>query len=422
MRFVQPAERGFFPLDEELALLPGSLSPHTHENLVRLGAWMPFEKAVGLLSDILKVDVSKSRGERCTEAAGAAYVAIQTEEADEMERQAPLAGKGSEKMVFSADGAMVPLLHGEWAEVRTLVIGDVPPPVMERGEWVVHSHNLSYFSRLVTSERFEHLTLSEVHRRGLENSQQVAAVMDGAAWLQSLTDYHCPNAVRILDFPHAGQRMGQVSEAIWELGSADAKQWTQTLLHQLKHQGPDGVLEQLHTLQEQNPELDVLRENLAYLEKRTNQMQYPHFQQQGWPIGSGMVESGNKLVVEARLKGAGMHWKRENVDPMLALRNIVCSDRWTQEWPKIEQRLIQQITRRRKALRVKRRPTVQPLEMPLPGIAGSDIPKKVPVSQTEGQTDNLVPSSQRTEPRRPAPNHPWRHSPIGKARFRPAKK
>jgi hypothetical protein len=39
---------------------------------------------VGLLSDILKVDVSKSRGERCTEAAGAAYVAIQTEEADEM--------------------------------------------------------------------------------------------------------------------------------------------------------------------------------------------------------------------------------------------------------------------------------------------------------------------------------------------------
>jgi hypothetical protein len=46
-------------------------------------------------------------------------------------------------------------------------------------------------------------------------------------------------------------------------------------------------------------------------------MQYPHYQSQHWPIGSGMVESANKLVVEARLKGAGMHWKRENVDPML---------------------------------------------------------------------------------------------------------
>ena len=36
---------GFFPLDEELELLPGNLSPHSHESLVRLGAWMPFEKA-----------------------------------------------------------------------------------------------------------------------------------------------------------------------------------------------------------------------------------------------------------------------------------------------------------------------------------------------------------------------------------------
>jgi len=75
---------------------------------------MPFEKAVELLSDILKVNVSKSRAERCTEAAGAAYVAIQTEEADKIERQAPLADKGSEKMVFSADGATP---HLRWVQV-----------------------------------------------------------------------------------------------------------------------------------------------------------------------------------------------------------------------------------------------------------------------------------------------------------------
>ena len=35
-------------------------------------------------------------------------------------------------------------------------------------------------------------------------------------------------------------------------------------------------------------------------------MQYPTYQEAGWPIGSGSVESANKLVVEARLKGAGM--------------------------------------------------------------------------------------------------------------------
>ena len=93
-----------------------------------------------------------------------------------------------------------------------------------------------------------------------------------------------------------------------------------------------------------------LPKTLAYLEKRQTQLQYPIFQAQGWPIGSGIVESGNKLVVEVRLKGSGMHWADANVNPMLALRNILCSDRWKEEWPKIETRLRQQVSRRRKKL------------------------------------------------------------------------
>lgn len=63
-------------------------------------------------------------------------------------------------------------------------------------------------------------------------------------------------------------------------------------------------------------------------------MQYPQFRRDGWPIGSGMVESANKNVVEARLKGPGMHWQRKNVNPMLALRNAVCNDRWREMWQK----------------------------------------------------------------------------------------
>ncbi len=61
-------------------------------------------------------------------------------------------------------------------------------------------------------------------------------------------------------------------------------------------------------------------------------MQYRTYQETGWPIGSGSVESANKLVVEARLKGAGMRWHRRNVDPMLVLRNAVCNHEWKQTW------------------------------------------------------------------------------------------
>ena len=113
-------------------------------------------------------------------------------------------------MILSVDGALIPLRGGEWAEVKSLVVGEVPPAVLEKGEWVVHSRDLSYFSRLTNAEQFEQLSLVELHRRGVENAGAVGAVMDGAEWEQGFVDYHCPQAVRILDFPHAGQRIGQV--------------------------------------------------------------------------------------------------------------------------------------------------------------------------------------------------------------------
>jgi hypothetical protein len=46
-----------------------------------------------------------------------------------------------------------------------------------------------------------------------------------------------------------------------------------------------------------------IQEHLDYLRKRETLMQYPAFRDQGWPIGSGMVESANKNVVEARRVG-----------------------------------------------------------------------------------------------------------------------
>jgi hypothetical protein len=61
-------------------------------------------------------------------------------------------------------------------------------------------------------------------------------------------------------------------------------------------------------------------------------MDYPTYQQQGWPIGSGSVESSHKLVVQARLKGPGMHWKPEQVNPMLALRLALLNERWSESW------------------------------------------------------------------------------------------
>jgi hypothetical protein len=367
---------------------------------------MPFDQAAELMRALQGISVSASASRRKSEAAGAAYEELQAEEVERLEKELPVAPKGAEKMQMSADGAMVPLLHGQWAEVRTLVIGEVQPRVQERGEWVVHTRKLSYFSRKTSSEEFERLALVEIQRRGVENARQVAAVMDGSDWLQGFTDYHCPDAVRILDFPHAGEHIGQVGEFLYGEGSPRTQEWLKGQLHRLKHEGPDDLLTELSQLQTQYPDVQAVSGNLAYLKKREQQIQYPDFQASGWPIGSGVVESGNKLVVEMRLKGSGMHWAEPHVNSMLALRNIICSDRWKEDWPKIEARLRQHAEQRSGKLH-QSRSSPTPASMPAAIICASS-----PVPGSTITTDTI-------RSNKPKEN-PWRTFKFGRTLYQRA--
>ena len=144
-------------------------------------------------------------------------------------------------------------------------------------------------------------------------------------------------------------------------------------------------------------------------------MNYPAYRALGLPIGDGAVESGNKLVVEARLKGSGMHWARPHVDAMLALRNVVCSDRWEEAWPQISQQLRQAVRQRRLAQRRER------IQSAVGRDAGPPAPptERPPVARQAQPAPAALPATTAiTGPRRPAPNHPWRRMPIGRARFK----
>lgn len=419
MGFAQLVGPGFFPLDEELQLLPGGLSPSLEEVLVRLGAWMPFEKAGEMLVDFMRLSwLSEGTVRRHTQAAGAAYVALQEQAVAEMEQGLPPPPPGPAKLVLEVDGAMVPLVGGEWQEVKTLLLGEVEPPMRAEGEWQVPLKAISSFSRLTDCDSFARLALVETHRRGGSTAGQVGALSDGAEWIQGFVDFHRPDAVRILDFPHAGEYVGAMGGAVFGEGTAKTKAWVGDQLHRLKHQGGGAALAELRSLSQHHSEVADLSKLLAYLEKREAQMQYPAFRAAGWPIGSGGVESANKLVVEARLKGAGMHWARHHVDPMLALRNIVCSDRWAEGWPQIAAYVRQQAARRRQERRQKRQraqpPELEMMAMPEARTLGEpEVPGLL-----QGEQRPVAPESRM--PCRPAAHHPWRRFAIGRVRHQPA--
>lgn len=391
MESARPAARAFSPLDEELQLLAGRLSPVLHEQLVRLSCWMPFAQAAQVLADMMRLPaIPESWARRHTEAAGAA-------------------------MVLEADGAMVPLVGGEWTEAKTLIVATVGEAQRVDGELVYPLQAISSFSRSIAHDEFERLSLVETQRRGLDGAERVAAVADGAEWIQGLISYHRADAVRILDFPHAVEYLTALGSTVYAQPGAELTDWLTAQCQRLKHEGGQALLAALHCWSDSQPQPERRAEALAYLDKRCAQMAYPDFRAQGWPIGSGAVESANKLVVEARLKGAGMHWARTHVNPMLAMRNLVCSDRWAQDWPQIAQQL--RCRARRSRPRALHPANVQP-QAPLPVLTHATA-EPDGEAQSAAATIRPVPNPKPAGTKRPAANHPWRRFKVGRARFKP---
>lgn len=361
---------GFPPLDEALGLLPGELSPRLVEGLARCGVKVPFAQAAEDLRFFWGVWVSADTARRQTEAVGAAYVAVQDAELARLEREWPEPPQGPPLQQVSADGAMVPLRHGKWAEVKTLAVGTVATVTGKEGP-EVRARDLSYFSRLTDAATFCRQARVELHRRGTETAGVVAMVSDGSIWIQAIPDTYRPDAVRILDFPHAAEHLATAAQA--SLGSQPLalRTWLAEQAHALKHQGPEPVLAALRLLPtDEAPDpvaaADARDETLGYLKARLDQLRYADFQRRGLPIGSGAVESACKLVVEARLKGSGMHWEPGHVSPMVALRTVLCSHRWAEAWPKIQRALRDRAYLQRLARCRRRRPQPEPVPAEVP--------------------------------------------------------
>jgi hypothetical protein len=200
------------------------------------------------------------------------------------------------------------------------------------------------------------------------------------------------------------------------VGTVRAATWLAPQRHALTHDDPHTVLAALRVLRaevaaEQGAEAApaaVITHSLEDLEKRLAQIQYATFAAQGYPRGSGSVESANKLVVEARLKGAGMRWARPHVHPLVVLRTVACSDRWADAWPQITGHLRAQVGKRRRSGLALRAPPARR------AACGADLGAPPRRHGTCGRpaAPPRAAIRPRSGPRRPAAAHPWCHSPI----------
>lgn len=396
---VQNVGRAIFPLDEELELQPGRYTPRLQEAMTRVGGKLPFQQAVDEIKAFWKTEISETTVRRTTHTHGRACEIMARQEVEAIETEMPDGPGQAKQLVISTDGAFIGLTNGEWREVKTVAIGEFAAHWnAKKSALEVSSSDLSYYSRSYPAREFERYALGELHRRGLENAREVVTVNDGAAWIQSFIDYHCPKAVRVIDFAHAQSYVALIGKAILGEETEAFTSWYQKKSHQLKHEPPNRLLANLTWFGQQARTIEqemAIGRGLNYLSRRREMIDYRHFRNQGYPIGSGSVESSHKHVVHHRLKQAGMRWAEDHVDSMLSLRNLICNDRWAEGWQRILA-FHQEQRRMRRHLRLAR-PVLPPIKTEaVPDTQPPPIPRPSP------------PDASSKERWRPAADHPWR--------------
>ena len=136
----------------------------------------------------------------------------------------------------------------------------------------------------------------------------------------------------LCDFYHVSDYVAAAGEAI---AGTKTTAWRQAQQARLKENRLEEVLDELQTHLESALVADVaapVRQCFQYLDQRREQLDYGGALAAGLPIGSGEIESGNRSVIQERLKLPGAWWLVESVQKMLALRVARANGEWQADW------------------------------------------------------------------------------------------
>jgi Uncharacterised protein family (UPF0236) len=176
-----------------------------------------------------------------------------------------------------------------------------------------------------------------VRQAGAGQQSQIHCVGDGAAWIvRQVEERFAGRANYLIDFYHVSEYLAKAAEAI----SRAPRAWRRRQQERLKGNRVGKVLAELAPhLEEAEDEAGQapVRGCWRYLSNRLANLDYKGAIAAGLPIGSGEVESGNRSVIQARLKRSGAWWKAENAEAMLALRTRRASGQWQTYWDDLRQ-------------------------------------------------------------------------------------
>lgn len=246
------------------------------------------------------------------------------------------------RLVSECDGSLIPLRESlvttaagkrtmprAWKEVRLCAA---------RAAGAAHArYGATLGSVLEVGELWEQIARAA----GLGEQTRVHGVGDGAPWIAEQFDRHFGGQGRYLvDFYHVTEYLAAAAPTC---APRSAAAWVKRQQERLKANQLDRVLRGLAAHREpatraprrQRPDeasVTPVRDCERYLRARRHQLDYAGALAAGLPIGSGLIESGHRHVVQARLKKAGAWWYQQHAQSMLALRVVRANGDWNHYW------------------------------------------------------------------------------------------
>jgi len=341
---VTTAKVVFFPLDEQLELWEKNWS----EGVAKEAVWISgvvdsFEEAETVMARIGHISISDSTIWRRVEKWGQQFKELDQKRQEEA-KAVPQRGeiitgiqKRSERMGVAIDGAMVHIREEGWKEFKVGCVFDIEPRAVfdeETKEWLEMGHavNNSYVAHLGGPELFGYLLWAEAHMRGWEEIFDTQVIGDGARWIWNLASEYFFDSQQTVDWYHATNHLHIAAQLYYLDNETAVKRWFKTAKTTLFQGHADQIANALSQRANGNSQrAKALRTEAQYFEKNKRRMQYLELREEGYPIGSGMVESGAKQF-KARFTGPGMRWSREGIDRLIPIRAAIMSRQFDTIW------------------------------------------------------------------------------------------
>jgi hypothetical protein len=328
------------PFDEELGLQPHQRSSGELQCLgCALAVFVPFATAARLLRWYGGGPVSpravwcwvQAAGQRAMDRLEAPLAAVAR---GALPPEEPLAAeRAAAPLVMGADGVMVPFRPSagqpegktKWREIKVGVLARLGRHRTRTGKVVARLYQRRLVAVLGDIDALKPRLWLEAVRQGILSASQVVWLSDGARGLWRLFDERLADyATGILDFYHAAQHLWKAAAAWLDGRASGARRWFGWARHRLRHGHPDGVLADLIEALEVDGLPDSARDTLmtvyAYLDRHRDHIDYERYKELAFPLGSGMVESACKWLIQQRFKGVGMRWSEDGFNHLLHLR------------------------------------------------------------------------------------------------------